>query len=125
MLETTNRLAWKCGLPALGLALALAGPAFAQDPPGAEQLPQPRESAPEVIHSEAPLNPAYYRASRYDIWQFYAVDRFGRFRLRVVLSPYGAYYLYNGQRFPWVSTHMGEVTTTIANDAVMMPYAED
>ncbi len=114
-----------CGLIA-GLALAWSTRLVADEPPAPEQLPQPKEIAPEVIVSEEPMfNPAYVRTSRYAIWQFYAVNRFGRFRPRVVMGPNGAYYLFNGQPFPWVSTHLDEVTLTIANEAVMMPYAVD
>jgi hypothetical protein len=49
------------------------------------------------------------RTDRYAVWQFYDIDRFGRFRPLVVAGPHGAYYLANGMPFPWVSTHPLEV----------------
>lgn len=124
VLKTTVRLPWKSALLA-GVACGWWTCAKAQEPPVAEQLPQPRPANVATPSMEEPaLNPVYFRTSRYDIWQFYAVNRSGYFRPRVVLSPYGAYYLYNGQPFPWVSTHSLEFAPTIANEAWMMPYAE-
>jgi hypothetical protein len=38
----------------------------------------------------------YERVDRYERWQYFAVDRQGHWRPRVVYSPYGAFYLYNG-----------------------------
>jgi hypothetical protein len=59
------------------------------------------------------LDPAYFRQSRMDVWQNYAVDRTGHWRPRVIYSPSGAYYRYNGQPFPWAEVHGLE----------FMPYA--
>jgi hypothetical protein len=42
-----------------------------------------------------PAPPGFYRPSRWDVWQYYAVDRTGHWRPRVVLTP-EPYYLYNG-----------------------------
>jgi hypothetical protein len=69
-----------------------------------ELLPQPAVEPP----APALANPVYLRTSRYDVWQYYAVDRQGMFRPRVIYAPYGAYYLYNGQPFPWTETHQLE-----------------
>lgn len=77
-----------------------------------EPLPPPR-----AVPSEPPLvvvSP-YYRTSAYAVWQLYGVDRTGNFRPRVVFGPNGAYYLYNGQPYPWVTTHLRDI----------MPYAKD
>jgi hypothetical protein len=63
------------------------------------------EADEDILPEPAKLPASYHRTSRYDVWQFYGVDRSGRFRPRVILSPHGAYYLYNGQPFPWVSNH--------------------
>jgi hypothetical protein len=57
----------------------------------------------------------FIRTNRYDVWQFYGVNRFGQFRPRVIYSPYGSYYLYSGEPFPWVSNHPLE----------FMPYVSD
>ena len=71
-----------------------------------EPLPAPKETGPRVAPGSLPPFPAYYRRSRYDVWQYYAVDRTGHFRARVIYAPYGvAYYLENGQPFPWAETH--------------------
>jgi hypothetical protein len=90
------------------MALACSGPSlFADEPAKPEILPAPK--ADKVVEIIDPSDPAYYnpynRISRYEIWQHYGVDRFGRFRPRVVLTPYGAYYSYNGAPYPWLTTH--------------------
>ncbi len=86
----------------LGFGAAVRGHDEADD----ELLPPPRElqpapAAPVYVVPHAPPIPAYYRTSAYDVWQLNAVDRRGFWRPRVMYSPYGAYYLYNGQRYPW------------------------
>jgi hypothetical protein len=43
------------------------------------------------------------------------VTQTGRYRPRVILSPGGSYYYYNGEPYPWVSTHGSN----------FMPYAVD
>ncbi len=69
---------------------------------------------PPKAASPAPPGP-FLRASQYDVWQFYAVDRFGGFRPRVVYSPFGSYYLYNGRAYSWLTNNQRDV----------MPYALD
>jgi len=39
--------------------------------------------------------PSFYRPNRWDVWQYYGVDRTGHWRPRVVLTPV-PHYLYNG-----------------------------
>jgi len=108
------------------LNVAFSNQLFGDEPPASQQLPQPKQVSPEAaVAGDLAIPPSYYRTSRYDVWQFYAVDRFGHFRPRVVLSPYGAYYLYNGRPFPWVSTHMTEMAPYVTAPAQLMPYAED
>jgi hypothetical protein len=110
-------MSWNVSRAALvGAILSLNGPAPAAEPAPAEPLPVPRKVLPEAI----PLTPefafpAYPRASRYDVWQFYGVDRYGNFRPRVVYSPYGSYYLYNGAPYPWAPTRQMD----------FMPYVTD
>jgi hypothetical protein len=87
-------------LPALSLLPAGQGAEPQAQP---EQLPTPRTAAPEP--APVVLPPAYFRRSHYDVWQNYSVDRTGHFRPRVNYSPYGSYYRYNGQPYPWISTH--------------------
>lgn len=45
------------------------------------------------------------RPNPYDVWQFYAVDNYGRFRPRVAEYPDGLRYVYNGQPFPWAMNY--------------------
>jgi hypothetical protein len=91
-------------VPALMVVGCTARAADAQEP---EPLPAPAKAPTAIVlpTSPVPLAP-YYRRSRYDVWQFYAVDRTGHFRPRVIYAPYGAaYYLETGQPFPWAETH--------------------
>jgi hypothetical protein len=87
------------------------------DPPKPEQLPAPREAAPQVLAPPVEIfsPPVYQRQNRYDVWQYYAVDRHGHWRPRVIYSPSGAYYLYNGAPYPYAITHGRD----------FMPYATD
>ena len=55
------------------------------------------------------------RVNRYAIWQNYAVDRYGYFRPRVIYTPEGAFYYYDGRPYPYLTTH----------PLNFMPYAGD
>jgi hypothetical protein len=79
----------------LGLLL-LTSTATAQEPKKEAKLPAPRPLVIELV----PI-----RENRYDVWQNYGVDRYGRFRSRVILGPYGAYYRQTGQPYPWWPSH--------------------
>jgi hypothetical protein len=83
-----------------------------------EPLPPPKGTAGPVMAPGSLLPfPPYYRRSRYDVWQFYAVDRTGHFRARVIYAPYGvAYYLETGQPFPWAETHPLEWMSYVVGD---------
>ncbi len=39
-----------------------------------------------------------------EVWQYYGVDARGRWVARVIQSPTGAYYYYNGAPFPYTTT---------------------
>lgn len=103
---------------------ALFGSAAGQESPKKEEtLPSPRAAEPQVLlppivpimSPYAPPDPPP-EFGRRSAWQMYAVDRFGRFRPRVIYSPYGnSYYQQNGAPFPW--------TTTIPR--LYMPYVID
>jgi hypothetical protein len=102
-----------------GLAVTL--PVFADDekkaPAGQEKadlIPAPRPLAPDVTlpYILPNLPPA---VGTREVWQYYAVDRSGRFLPRVILAPYGSYYLHNGQPYPWTTTR----------PTLHMPYALD
>lgn len=80
---------------------SLAAPVPVQDEKDIP-LPPPREVRVETVEVQTILPPpGNLRPSRYAVWQLYSVDQRGQFRPRVVDTPYGAYYLYNGQPFPW------------------------
>lgn len=80
-----------------------------------ETLPSPHHALSDSGVPADGLFPGYYRTSRYDVWQFYGVDRQGKFRPRVILSPSGAYYLYNGAPYPFWPMHQLD----------FMPYVVD
>src|SRR5438105_7943641 len=81
-----------------------------------EPLAMPRESEVErVIEEDKVPTWVYFRTSRYDVWQYYGVDYQGRFRPRVIYSPSGSYYLYNGEPYPWVTTHDRDVMPRIVD----------
>jgi hypothetical protein len=82
----------------------------------AEPLPPPvlvPADHPSAVFVYPPPMP--YRVSRYAVWQYYGVNSAGRFVPRVIDGPLGAYYLYSGAPYPWVSNHTGQY----------MPYASD
>jgi hypothetical protein len=73
--------------------------------PEVEPLPPPtRLPAPAVHVQSLPPGIGFWRPSAYDVWQIRAVGHNGAFLPRVVATPYGAYYLYNGHPYPWTST---------------------
>lgn len=87
------------------LGVVLVRPLPAADPPQETPLPAPRV----VPHSGEPvpimLPPAFVRPDRYAVWQYYGVDRRGRFRPLVIGSPHGPYYLSTGKPYPFALLH--------------------
>ena len=77
--------------------------------------PAPEPAPPLLLPPPAVLNPQWGRVGRYAAWQNYSVDRFGRWRPRVLYTPDGAFYTIDGRPFPWTSIHPLE----------WMPYASD
>ena len=67
--------------------------------------------SPWVSH----VPPQFPRWGTREVWQFYGVDGAGRFRPRVILGPYGAYYAVNGAPYPW----------TTSRPMLYMPYVTD
>lgn len=83
----------------------------AAEPPA--QLPPPRAMpAPVVVPAPMPVT-GYYRQSAYDVWQINAVGQRGQWKARVILGPDGAYYLYNGAPYPWVSNYPNYFQPTV------------
>jgi hypothetical protein len=91
----------------LGLTSLLPIPALAQDGKKAdkkEEAPTPRVWSAPVITLEVLLPPVITDRGTPEIWNSYAVDQTGRWRPRVVLSPYGSYYYGTGEMYPWTTT---------------------
>jgi hypothetical protein len=113
----------------LAIGVLVAGTVVcAADPPPDENLPLPRMVDVPPVMPGPSFNPyGYYRVNRWDTWQYYDVDRRGGFRPRVIYSPYGSYYLYNGAPYPWVSTHQRDITPRIVGTPYRdyMPYIID
>jgi hypothetical protein len=94
--------------------LGLSAAAKADDPlPPPRVIPGPSVPLPPPPAYWAPT--AHYRTSAYAVWQYYGVNRAGQWRPRVQYLPHAAFYLENGQPYPWAVTHNTE----------FMPYARD
>ena len=65
-----------------------------------ELLPAPKEATPSVIT----ITPWAPQPGTREIWQYYRVDSRGRFLPRVLYTPSGAFYLRNGEPYPWTTT---------------------
>src|SRR5262249_9868097 len=97
MISFWTRIMWATGIVWLGTVVRAA------DTPSGEPLPAPRPVVVEVPEPPPVVFPPrlpYERINRYEVWQYYAVDRQGRFRPRVIYGPHGSYYLYNGAPYP-------------------------
>jgi hypothetical protein len=98
------------GLVVLAIAIAsLAPAAWAADPPPVQILHAPQKvisepTAPVWIVEVPPPLP-YQRINRWDVWQVYGVDRRSHWRPRVAYTPYGAFYMFNGQPYPYTALH--------------------
>lgn len=77
--------------------------------PKEEKAPPPRLiEAPPAVNLFLPP-PALIHSSHGTraVWNNYAVDRYGRWRPRVILAPFGSYYYYNGQPYPFQTLYPG------------------
>jgi hypothetical protein len=83
--------------------------------PQPEKLPPPQGAMVQPFVIDPVFMEFPHRKSHYAVWDLYGVDRTGHFRPRVIYAPSGAYYLYNGEPYPWVTTHEREI----------MPYVVD
>jgi hypothetical protein len=86
-------------------SLLWGSPALTAQPPKHADLILPPKKGAEVPKKEGALPLAQVRCNRYEVWQYYEVDRWGQFRPLVIYSPCGAYYRINGAPFPWPETH--------------------
>jgi hypothetical protein len=91
----------------------VATSALADDKPK-EPLPAPRRADPAPEPLPIVITP-YRPVSAYAVWDYYAVDRNGYFKPRVIASPYGAYYPLTGKPYPFTTTNMRNY----------MPYVTD
>lgn len=91
-----------CTVTATLMLLGFAGDKVTSTP---TTPPAPLVLAEPFGLSPVPAVPTgFYRVSAYEVWQNLAVDRSGYFRPRVMYTPYGAYYRYNGQPYFWTTT---------------------
>jgi hypothetical protein len=67
----------------------------------------------------APVGPptGFYRASTYAVWQNYAADRRGISRPRVSSTVYGSFRVYDGQPYPFTTTHPNYYSPTVSSPA--------
>src|SRR5665213_2120337 len=72
----------------------------------------PQGYYPPVFPAIPPQAP---RLGTREVWQYMGVTQTGRYRPRVILSPYGSYYYYNRAPYPWITNRA----------SAFMPYALD
>jgi hypothetical protein len=89
------------------LAFAVNVAADEEFPPPPRILPAP----PPANLFLAPVTPRTHGTM--DFWNNYSTDQFGRWRPRVIAAPFGSYYYYNGQPYPWTTTHPNSWRTLI------------
>ncbi len=86
-------------------------------------------STPAILFANPPAPETmvfFLKESAYSHWQNLAIDRLGNLRPRVVYSPQGAYYLYNGMSYPFVESRRGNFAPTeLGFRSFYMPYAEE
>jgi hypothetical protein len=123
-MRTTAALLVLLGMTTAGRG---ADPAVTPPPEVRYELPpgMPPGMPPNML--PGPLPPlGYYRVSAYEVWQNLAVNQQGYWRARVIDTPYGAFYRYNGQPFPWTTTQQYLYTPVITGAPYrLMPYATD
>jgi hypothetical protein len=97
-------------------ATALGAPAAVRGADDLTPLSGPTLPMPAPVPGMLPASPiSFIRPNRLDVWQYYAVDRNGRWRPRVALIGEGAFYMYDGMRYPGLPI----------NQLNVMPYLLD
>jgi hypothetical protein len=98
-------------------ALVLVALTFARaEEPTPKEKPfeaPPPQAVPKLLLPYLP--PSLPRPGTREVWQYYGVDNRGRWVARVILSPSGAYYYYNGAPFRFTTTQ----------PQLYMPYVVD
>jgi hypothetical protein len=113
---------FRCCLPvfllfALWFNIRPGDGAQAEKKPEAEAIGAPKIPVPWIIDTpDLIIGGPLPRPDSREVWQYYGVNRFGRFVPRVIMTPGGGgYYYRNGEPYPWVPSRAGQV----------MPYAVD
>jgi hypothetical protein len=88
----------------LAVVLAITSASFADEPIQDKSKNEKPFVAPAPQPTPAETLPSFYvpplpRPGTREVWQYYGVDSRGRFVPRVMQSPYGNYYLYNGMPY--------------------------
>jgi hypothetical protein len=78
------------------------------DGPELTPLTGPMLPMPAPLGPQASMPTGFYRPNRMDVWQNLAVDRSGRWRVRVALFGDGAYYP-NGMPYPLLPVRQMDV----------------
>ncbi|GIW78695.1 MAG: hypothetical protein KatS3mg105_0502 [Gemmatales bacterium] len=111
---------------ALLAGFLLSALCWAQD--GDKKQPENQPAEPANV-SPLPTTYLYYRVNRYDVWQYYGVNRYGQFRPRVNMNPFGSYYLYSGEPYFYNPVRGTQVEPhwngTYNRLPAFMPYCED
>jgi hypothetical protein len=107
---------WQAALVFMGWSIGLRAEEPAKDEKKFE-APLPQKTTGPVTTLIMPyyIPSSMPRPGTREIWQYYGVDNRGRWQPRVILSPYGAYYYYNGASFP----------NTTSQPHLFMPYVVD
>lgn len=87
-------------------------------PPQPFQAPAPQAVAPQAVAPKMTpifIPPNLPRPGTREVWQYYGVDRRGRWVPRVILAPPTSYYYYNGAPFRYTTTQ----------PSLVMPYIVD
>jgi len=74
-------------------------------PPPKESVPQPAPSPPPIMvmphQPTIPIGLGFYRRSAYEHWQYMSTTPDGRWRPRVLTTPVGPYWAYDGRYYPY------------------------
>src|SRR5947209_8212483 len=71
------------------------------------------EPPPELVPPPIPAPMMFSQPNPYDVWQAYGVDRYGRFRPLVVLTPAGPFRVADGAYYPFMPTQQMNVIPTV------------